>query len=75
VLAPAQSNAMRGVYQTILSELHHSEQGQSGQIADENLLVILRGNPELLAFIEPFLTAEQVKMVIREGQNDDQQHV
>jgi hypothetical protein len=67
VLPPAKANAMKGVYQTILSHVDDSRQSGAARVADEDLIKILQQQPELLKALQPFLTPEQLDLIIREA--------
>ena len=67
VLPPATANAMKGVYQTMLNHVDDSTQGGAARVADEDVIKILQQQPELLKALQPFLTPEQLELVIREA--------
>jgi hypothetical protein len=67
VLKPATANAMRSVYGTLLAHLDSGASSSAAIVADENLLAILRQQPELLKFIEPFLTPDQIGLILRKA--------
>ena len=69
LLPPARSNSMRGIYSTILANLDDSSRNGTA-VADEDLLKVLRQQPELLKILKPFLTPEQVALIIREMPHD-----
>jgi prophage DNA circulation protein len=64
VLTPAQASAIRSTYQALLAELGR-QQGSMSQLADDQVLQILRQQPELLQILEPLLTDEQIAVVLR----------
>jgi hypothetical protein len=70
LITTAQANAIRGTYATILQHHHHSAQGDAAQqtLADEDVLTMLRANPELLNMLEPFLTDDQIAMAMKDDQ-------
>jgi hypothetical protein len=70
LLPPARANSMRGVYQTILSNSNDSSLGGAAAIANEDLLAILRSQPDLIKVLKPFLTKEQMDLIVREAAND-----
>lgn len=73
MLKPAQANAMRGPFNDILR--YHQQAGRTGgagTVADENVLEMLRQQPELLRFFEGVLTPEQIEMIMREATRDDE---
>lgn len=67
VLPPAKANAMKGVYQTILSHVDDSPQSGAARVADEDVIKILQQQPDLLKALQPFLTPEQLELIIREA--------
>ena len=67
LLPPAKANAMKGVYNTILNHVGDSPQSSAARVADEDLIKILRQQPELLKALQPFLTPEQRELIIREA--------
>jgi hypothetical protein len=68
LLPTARANAMRGIYQTMLSNSNDSSAGAT-VIADEDLVAVLRAQPELLRLLKPFLTPEQLDLIVREATN------
>src|SRR5882757_581675 len=48
LLTPAKANAMKGVYQTLLSHLGDSAQGGAACLTDEDVIKILQQQPALL---------------------------
>jgi len=72
MLAPAQANAICGVYKTMLGEESKSRAGQKTQISDDNVLKMLREQPGMLSLLEPLLTNEQIEMVMKDASDDDQ---
>ena len=70
LLPTARANAMRGIYQTMLSNLNDSSAGGAAAIANEDLVAVLRAQPELLKLLKPFLTPEQLDLIVREATND-----
>jgi hypothetical protein len=67
LLPPAKANAMKGVYNTILAHVGDSPQNGAARIADEDVIKILQKQPELLRALQPFLTPEQLELIIREA--------
>jgi hypothetical protein len=65
-LAPKVVNAMRAVYQTLLQ--HSARAGATAMpaLATEDVLSVLRENPERIRLFEPLLTDEQLEMITRE---------
>jgi hypothetical protein len=70
ILTPAQANAMRATYQTMLAEYSRVPPGQQAQITDDNVLRLLQMQPEVLSMIEPFLTPDQVAMVMHAADDE-----
>ncbi len=70
LLPTVRANAMRSIYQTMLSNLNDSSAGGATAIADEDLVAVLRAQPELLRLLKPFLTREQLDLIVREATND-----
>jgi hypothetical protein len=69
-LPPAKANSMRGIYATILSYLDDASSVGANALSDDDVLKILRESPELLKFIKPLLTKEQIALIVREATND-----
>jgi hypothetical protein len=67
LLPPARANSMRSIFHTMLSHLGESSPSAGAVAADEDVVKILRLQPELLKIFLPFLTREQVDLVIREA--------
>ena len=67
LLPTVRANAMRGIYQTMLANLSESSADGATAIADEDLLAVLRGQPELLRVLKPFLTPAQLDLLVREA--------
>ncbi len=67
VLTPAKANAMRAAYDTILTHLDDSQQSGAARIDDADVITILRQQPELLKALQPFLTPEQLDLIVREA--------
>lgn len=70
LLPAARANSMRGIFQTMLSNLNDSSAGGAAPIANEDLLAVLRAQPALLNALKPFLTREQLDLIVREAAND-----
>jgi hypothetical protein len=70
LLTTGRANSMRGIYQTILSNLNESSVDGAAVIPDEDLLAIVRNQPDLLRALKPFLTRQQLDLIIREAAND-----
>jgi hypothetical protein len=70
VVSSPKANSMRGIYATMLSHLDDAAAVSAGALSDEDVLKTLRERPELLKFIKPMLTKEQVALIMREAPND-----
>lgn len=70
VLTPAKANSMRAVYDSLLRSLEGTATSTSRTVADADALFILRQHPELLRLMEPFLSQDQVALVVQEAEND-----
>jgi hypothetical protein len=70
LLPPARANSMRSIFQTMLSNLGESSLSAAAVAADEDVVKILRLQPELLNIFRPFLTPDQLNLVIREAPKD-----
>ncbi len=72
VLATAQVNAIRGIYQTILQQ-HQKTQAQRGEqlLSETTVQDLIRENPKLLSALEPLLTDEQVHLIMQNVKDDD----
>jgi hypothetical protein len=71
VIEPQKANSMRGVLGEILR--HHQGRDQIGQkpaLDDKDVLAMWRGNPEAFRMIEPFLTEDQLQMIMSEEATD-----
>jgi hypothetical protein len=66
-LSPAQANAIRGSYAEIL---RHHRQGRGREdgrnLADAQVLDLLRRDPTMLSALEPFLSDAQIDLVMRQ---------
>ena len=68
VISTQQANAIRGTYQTVLNEIHRStSDGGTAAVADDNVIALLKANPELLNLVEPLLTDQQVRDLLERG--------
>lgn len=66
LLKPAQANSMRASYTEILryhqrNEIHSDRNG----MADADVLEIMRKDPKMFSVLEPFLTDEQIDLVMK----------
>jgi hypothetical protein len=67
LLPPARANSMRSIFDTMLSHLGESTPGGGAVVADEDIVKVLRLQPELLKIFQPLLTADQLNLIIREA--------
>jgi len=70
ILPTARANAMKGVYQVILSNLDGPTTAGPSAIPNDDLVAVLRSRPELLKLFEPFLTPDQLDLIVREAQRE-----
>ncbi len=71
VVPTQRANAMRGIYATILSNLNDPTNPGTASLSNDEVLEVLRESPTCLKFIEPFLTKEQIDLIIREAAHDE----
>lgn len=67
VLTPAKANAMLSAYQTILGAIKDDARSNRPVVVDQNVIAILRQQPELLQVLAPFLTADQLELIVQEA--------
>jgi hypothetical protein len=68
------ANAIRATYhELLLQHEHNALDATKSTLPDDDVLGILRARPELLSLLEPFLTDEQLKKVMREATDGKQQ--
>jgi len=67
LLPPAKANAMKGVYQTMLSIIAGTAQNGPARVANEDVVKILQEKPELLRFLQAFLSPAQLDLIVREA--------
>lgn len=73
-MKPAQANAVRAAYRDILDCLERASQaGSTAPLSNDDVLGILRKNPELLNSLGPLLTDEQFELVRQEIAEDEEQ--
>ncbi len=70
LLPTTRANAMRGIYQTMLASLNDSSPSGAAAMTDEDVLTILRAQPDLLKMLHPFLSRQQLELIVREAVND-----
>jgi hypothetical protein len=70
LLKPAQANAMRANYAAILS-YHQQNESRSDRngMADADVMEIMRKDPKMLSVLEPFLTDEQIDLVMNSAKD------
>lgn len=72
IIMPAEANALRATYSEILRyHLRNEGRGSGKSVADADLLDVARSNPRMLALLEPFLTPDQIDLVMGDGAEDD----
>jgi hypothetical protein len=64
VLPTAQANTIRATYSTLLQS-HDRHEKVPARTIDNELVRQLRKNPRLANLVEPFLTKDQIEMVLR----------
>ena len=72
IVTPAEANAISRATQVYLDQTRTSQSGTSARPANEDVLANLRANPDLLEWIEPYLSDEDIARVMR-GVKDDSQ--
>ena len=71
LVTTSQANSMKGIYGTILQQLNRSQTGRKqGQVITPDLMQILRDSPELIDMIAPLLTDEQISILMKEAQDE-----
>ena len=69
LLKPAQANSIRAAYREIL-QYHRSRAKEADKnLANADVLELLRTDPKLLSLLEPLLTEEQVTMVTKDTED------
>jgi hypothetical protein len=72
VITPAQANVVRAnTTETLRYHLRNESRGSGKSVADADLLDVARSNPRMLALLEPFLTPDQIDLVMGDGAEDD----
>jgi hypothetical protein len=71
ILSPAQANSIRATYVEILRNHDRARQGQSAQLADDDVLKLWRDQPQLIDLLHPFLTQRQLELIMREARADE----
>jgi hypothetical protein len=69
-ITPGRANSMRGIYATILGNLDDHRAVGAGSLGDQDVLTVLRDHPHMLKFLKPFLTPEQIDLIVREASNE-----
>ena len=74
VLTPAQANAIRGTYSTII-DYHYKQQQQSrtagAPLSDSHVAELKRISPDILNHLAPLLSDEQLAALMREEAEDE----
>jgi len=70
LMTTSQANTLRATYNTILQHHQKRQAGGHGQSVDSAGLVdVLRKHPELASALEPFLSDEQIAMILKEAKD------
>jgi len=64
LISPAQANANTRILQTLLADARASEMAGPAPVVGDNVIQILRDSPDLLEFVEPLLTREQLAKIL-----------
>jgi hypothetical protein len=73
LITPQVANAMRGPYKDILEHHRRAQQVPAqGGMANDDLLEIVRKNPEYLGMLSDLLTEEQIQLVLKQTTNEPQ---
>jgi hypothetical protein len=73
LIKPQVANAMRGPYKDVLEHHRRAQQVPAqGGIANDDLLQIVRKNPEYLGMLSDLLTDEQMQFVLEQTTNASQ---
>ena len=73
ILKPAQANSILAVYREILQHHQKSQtQARGAGLSDGDVLSMARKYSELLNLLEPFLTDEQIAMVMQHDEHGDE---
>jgi hypothetical protein len=67
VLPPARGKTMLAGYQSILGVINDDARSNSPVVVDQDVLAILRQQPDLLQVLAPFLTADQLELIVQEA--------
>ena len=71
ILTPPQVNAIRGVHGEILRYYRAEAKGPEKGLPDAKILEVMRKDPQLLSWLEPLLTTDQVAMVMKAAEEDE----
>lgn len=72
LVTPAYANAVRANTTEILRHHQRNEsRGNGKSVADEDLLDVARNNPRMLTLLEPFLSQDQLDLVMGDGEEED----
>jgi hypothetical protein len=67
-IKPPVANSMCGVYRELLSHHQQAERAGAGPtVENADVMALLRADPNILAMIEPFLTDDQLELIMREA--------
>jgi hypothetical protein len=70
LLPTARANAATGVYKVMLDNLDEPTTAGASAMPNEDLVAILRSQPELLNLFQGFLTPDQLNLIVREAQRE-----
>ena len=72
MLTVPKANAIKGFCQVILQR-HGRDQtrGTSSALDQEQIVKMVRDNPDLLSLLEPFMSDEQIEAIIKAARGDD----
>jgi hypothetical protein len=73
LIKPGHANAMRAIYHEILQHHERSQDRDNRQgLANADVIDLMRKDPKILSVLEPFLSQEQVDMIMQSaGDSDD----
>ena len=66
----AQANSIRASFQAILQHHERNQYAPARHASDDSVLKVVREQPELLGLFEPFLTQDQLKIIMKEFKDD-----
>jgi hypothetical protein len=69
-LTNAQANSIRASYESILRHHERSQDAPARHASDDHILKLVREQPGLLDLLEPFLTQDQLTIIMKEFKDD-----